>query len=213
MSRPDRSGFTLIELLVVIAIIAILAAILFPVFARARMKAHAATCTSNLKQIAMSIRMYCDDHEGAGPYNECNAFWQDRLYVAGYGPKRAAPLYTCKGGNGSYALNPYRGGHCANGYPNQAPWDIDNGPFGKVKQPEAVMLVADGRGQIPTTANGPAYFYDIAGDGQLTPAHLAVNNVAFVDGHVKGLTPTWMKDEVDHADPATGRGVWFWWMY
>lgn len=210
MHRPNRRGFTLIELLVVIAIIAILAAILFPVFARARMKAHAATCTSNLKQIALSIRMYCDDHEGAGPYNECGAFWQQRLYWGGYGPKREAPLYTCKGGNGSYSLNYYRGGHCANGAAG-APWDIDNGPFGKVKQPEAVMLVGDARGQIPN--NQPSYFYDIPGDGSMTPAHLAVNNIAFVDGHVKGCTPNWLKDETDHADPATGRGVWFWWMY
>ncbi len=59
-------GFTLIELLVVIAIIAILAAILFPVFARARQKAHQATCQGNLKQIAMAIIQYADDYDGAG---------------------------------------------------------------------------------------------------------------------------------------------------
>lgn len=62
-----RTGFTLIELLVVIAIIAILAAILFPVFARARKKARDANCQSNLKQIALAIRMYADDHDGWGP--------------------------------------------------------------------------------------------------------------------------------------------------
>ena len=53
-----RRGFTLIELLVVIAIIAILAAILFPVFARAREKARQTTCTSNQKQIAALVQMY-----------------------------------------------------------------------------------------------------------------------------------------------------------
>jgi len=58
-----QTGFTLIELLVVIAIIAILAAILFPVFAQAREKARAASCTSNLKQIALAIRMYAQDYD------------------------------------------------------------------------------------------------------------------------------------------------------
>src|SRR5262249_24091815 len=58
--RP-QSGFTLIELLVVIAIIAILAAILFPVFAQAREKARQATCVSNLKQIGMACLMYAQD--------------------------------------------------------------------------------------------------------------------------------------------------------
>lgn len=58
-------GFTLIELLVVIAIIAILAAILFPVFAQAREKARAASCLSNEKQIALAAHMYMDDFDGA----------------------------------------------------------------------------------------------------------------------------------------------------
>jgi len=58
-----RSGFTLIELLVVIAIIAILAAILFPVFARARENARRSTCTSNLKQIALAWMQYTQDYD------------------------------------------------------------------------------------------------------------------------------------------------------
>jgi prepilin-type N-terminal cleavage/methylation domain-containing protein len=59
MPRRDvAKGFTLIELLVVIAIIAILAAILFPVFARARENARKSTCQSNLKQIGIGIAMY-----------------------------------------------------------------------------------------------------------------------------------------------------------
>ncbi|MEI6519666.1 MAG: prepilin-type N-terminal cleavage/methylation domain-containing protein [bacterium] len=57
-----KKGFTLIELLVVIAIIAILAAILFPVFARAREKARQTTCTSNQRQISASLQMYTQDH-------------------------------------------------------------------------------------------------------------------------------------------------------
>jgi prepilin-type N-terminal cleavage/methylation domain-containing protein/prepilin-type processing-associated H-X9-DG protein len=63
-----RRGFTLIELLVVIAIIAILAAILFPVFARAREKARQASCSSNLKQIALSELMYCQDYDEMTQY-------------------------------------------------------------------------------------------------------------------------------------------------
>jgi prepilin-type N-terminal cleavage/methylation domain-containing protein/prepilin-type processing-associated H-X9-DG protein len=67
VSRRARRGFTLIELLVVIAIIAILAAILFPVFARAREQARKAVCTSNLKQLVLAFRMYADDYDGYSP--------------------------------------------------------------------------------------------------------------------------------------------------
>jgi prepilin-type N-terminal cleavage/methylation domain-containing protein len=63
-----RRGFTLIELLVVIAIIAILAALLFPVFAQAREKARQATCLSHVKQIAVGIAMYRQDWDGHGPF-------------------------------------------------------------------------------------------------------------------------------------------------
>jgi len=59
----SKRGFTLIELLVVIAIIAILAAILFPVFARAREKARQASCQSNLKQLALAALMYAQDYD------------------------------------------------------------------------------------------------------------------------------------------------------
>jgi len=62
-----RSGFTLIELLVVIAIIAILAAILFPVFARAREKARSASCLSNMKQLALGFLMYASDYDSKFP--------------------------------------------------------------------------------------------------------------------------------------------------
>jgi prepilin-type N-terminal cleavage/methylation domain-containing protein/prepilin-type processing-associated H-X9-DG protein len=72
MSRGSahRSAFTLIELLVVIAIIAILAAILFPVFAQAREKARSATCISNQKQIANALMMYVQDYDEVYPQAE-----------------------------------------------------------------------------------------------------------------------------------------------
>jgi prepilin-type N-terminal cleavage/methylation domain-containing protein len=64
-----RRGFTLIELLVVIAIIAILAAILFPVFAQARAKARQTQCLSNSKQIGMAMMQYVQDYDELYPVN------------------------------------------------------------------------------------------------------------------------------------------------
>ncbi len=69
-TRPDRKrAFTLIELLVVIAIIAILAAILFPVFAQAREKARGISCLSNLKQLGLGVMMYVQDYDETYPMN------------------------------------------------------------------------------------------------------------------------------------------------
>ena len=65
--HPSRAGFTLIELLVVIAIIAILAAILFPVFARAREQARRSVCLSNMKQIGLALGMYMQDYDQTFP--------------------------------------------------------------------------------------------------------------------------------------------------
>src|ERR1051326_6106565 len=65
--RQQRNAFTLIELLVVIAIIAILAAILFPVFAQAREKARSISCVSNLKQMGLGWTMYCQDYDEVFP--------------------------------------------------------------------------------------------------------------------------------------------------
>ena len=67
MKRNTSSGFTLIELLVVIAIIAILAAILFPVFAQARESARAISCLSNMKQIGVAWTMYAQDYDETYP--------------------------------------------------------------------------------------------------------------------------------------------------
>jgi prepilin-type N-terminal cleavage/methylation domain-containing protein/prepilin-type processing-associated H-X9-DG protein len=78
MRARNRSAFTLIELLVVIAIIAILAAILFPVFAQAREKARQTSCISNLKQLSLGMLMYSQDYDETFPQ------WQwDQSYSAG----------------------------------------------------------------------------------------------------------------------------------
>jgi prepilin-type N-terminal cleavage/methylation domain-containing protein/prepilin-type processing-associated H-X9-DG protein len=76
-----RKGFTLIELLVVIAIIAILAAILFPVFARAREKARQASCLSNLKQLSLAMLMYSQDYDETWPM----AYYFDAGFANEYG--------------------------------------------------------------------------------------------------------------------------------
>ena len=69
-----RNGFTLIELLVVIAIIAILAAILFPVFAQAREKARQTQCASNARQVGLATNMYLQDYDETFPIGYLNAF-------------------------------------------------------------------------------------------------------------------------------------------
>src|SRR5438034_2820234 len=67
--KNNRLAFTLIELLVVIAIIAILAAILFPVFAQARESARKASCLSNTKQLGLATMMYTQDYDEMYPCN------------------------------------------------------------------------------------------------------------------------------------------------
>jgi prepilin-type N-terminal cleavage/methylation domain-containing protein len=121
-----NSGFTLIELLVVIAIIAILAAILFPVFAQAREKARQASCISNNKQIALGVMMYAQDYDETLPLGSyifagmtSAVTWQDLVepYVkvgAGADPQPGSPanrkvvtFWTCPSvGNTSYPKAP-----------------------------------------------------------------------------------------------------------
>ena len=121
LSTRARAGFTLIELLVVIAIIAILAAILFPVFAQAREQARTAACLSNLKQIGLGIKMYAQDYDERFPMGtypgernwevnmdlfganqlDCGGFWQGYDMTAIDG---GAPLNGCAYGGDFYRV-------------------------------------------------------------------------------------------------------------
>lgn len=115
MRHPSRA-FTLIELLVVIAIIAILAAILFPVFAQARAAARKATCLSNMKQIALGILMYVQDYDEMGTpkraFTDPSAWftgkeiiWKDLVlpYIKSGGrPYNNGQTYTTPGSGGVF---------------------------------------------------------------------------------------------------------------
>ncbi len=98
-----RNAFTLIELLVVIAIIAILAAILFPVFAQAREKARAISCVSNLKQIALGSLMYAQDYDETLP-----GIWDwSPLAAISHSPYFAPPGFTLEEANTQCQTCPY----------------------------------------------------------------------------------------------------------
>jgi prepilin-type N-terminal cleavage/methylation domain-containing protein/prepilin-type processing-associated H-X9-DG protein len=131
--KTRQNGFTLIELLVVIAIIAILAAILFPVFARARENARRTSCLSNLKQMGLALMQYTQDYDESYPYassggmgaNPPGGSWSlgtdsDGFYVWGwpqilYPYHRSLQVMSCPSGvGGSYATRPIRGNYGAN---------------------------------------------------------------------------------------------------
>ena len=106
--RDNRRGFTLIELLVVIAIIAILAAILFPVFAKAREKARQASCQSNEKQLGLAIIQYVQDNDetfpNGVPGGGSGTGWASQVYPYA----KSTQLYVCPDGSGelvSYGFN------------------------------------------------------------------------------------------------------------
>lgn len=181
----QNKGFTLIELLVVIAIIAILAAILFPVFAKAREKARQSSCASNLKQIGLSIAQYKQDYDETHPLNwpssgpggtraypNCGIatgfFWIDAL--APY--TKNDQIWICPSGESSNCLvTPlYHRSYNANS-------EMTGAKDANIPVPSATYMAADGAGNNQI----PAYW---ANAGHIAYRHSERYNVVFFDGHV-----------------------------
>ncbi|MCS6859249.1 MAG: DUF1559 domain-containing protein [Abditibacteriales bacterium] len=193
------TGFTLIELLVVIAIIAILAAILLPVFARAREKARQASCLSNLKQYSLATLMYGQDYDETLPMNSyfagnCIAtfYWAVHPYVKNAqitqcpSEPRAMDIFTM--------FAPF-GGACA-GTPQFNSYSVNlalfaNGfnPFDRPKSlasinnPAETAMLYDGNvsNQIVNSQPFPHQFQPVQA------RHTDTFNVAFADGHTKAI--------------------------
>lgn len=212
MSSVKR-GFTLIELLVVIAIIAILAAILFPVFARARENARRASCQSNLKQIGLGLLQYIQDYDEAIPSAQLGAptapKWMDvvqpylksnQIFVCPSHPNTQY-IPADASNTGSYTLNyshydacTATGGNC----PPCSDWSRwGTMKVARLEVPATTLWVADATGGItyfrkPPTNNMTISTTDprtlAGGDlGAVVERHLQTANVLFCDGHVKAV--------------------------
>lgn len=191
-----RRGFTLIELLVVIAIIAILAAILFPVFARAREKARQSSCLSNVKQLSLAVLMYAGDYDDTLPMNYYNiagtrTFPDGTTAGAGawlwihmiYPYTKNAGIYNCPSEMGRYTGGYFWANGAAYGYNRWLGRYYNEPPMNslaKVKAPAEMPMIAD------------CDYYLMAPDPLTTdndyrpdPRHNEMLNMGFVDGHAK----------------------------
>jgi prepilin-type N-terminal cleavage/methylation domain-containing protein/prepilin-type processing-associated H-X9-DG protein len=209
-----RRGFTLIELLVVIAIIAILAAILFPVFARAREKARQASCSSNVKQIALGILMYVQDYDerliphwildpSAAPPYQC---WPD--VVAPY--TKNAQLFLCPSNSevprGMHLMTSY-GVNDPHITPDASPTQGTRS-LASIGSPAATILLADSW-QYNTGNSCPSIFCPACSptfvdrNFAVGAIHNGGANVAYLDGHVK-----WLKQSLIIEVPTPANDMW-----
>ena len=188
-----RKAFTLIELLVVIAIIAILAAILFPVFARARENARRASCMSNLKQIGLGFLQYTQDYDERYPANKTADGIYEYMAVAPY--IKSSQIWTCPsesvtagtvpgaGFSGTDQIDYFYNTNIAGGGPSATygtPLSL-----AAISSPSDVFLLWD---MQPGYYGSHMYSYDTRpGMSAGTGLHLGGENYAFADGHVKWL--------------------------
>ena len=178
-----RKGFTLIELLVVIAIISILASMLMPVYSRAKAKATATSCLSNVKQICTAAIMYTQDFEGGFPLRPDlpdRPAWHETLqpYIGNYEILSCPDAPTYRPG---YAMNRWLEGYCSRAidYPAQVIM------FGDATVPAAWYMypVIEGLDDPDPDGNPDTFGSNPA------PRHNEGTNFTFVDGHAKWLRP------------------------
>ena len=136
MSR--KRAFTLIELLVVIAIIAILAAILFPVFAQARESARLTSCLSNMRQLGLALRMYSQDYDETYP-NIYQGWGQGTNYQEGWQWRNAIQPYTKNKGIMKCPSNPTSDPNGAGVLPPTSPNNWNNNGKGYAMEPDKIM--------------------------------------------------------------------------
>jgi prepilin-type processing-associated H-X9-DG protein len=177
-------------LLVVIAIIAILAAILFPVFAKAREKARQSTCTNNLKQIANAAMMYAQDYDEHMPsYKSWVAQITPYLMAktTGSNPARIVNIWTCPTAMGLHA---YSYNYAINA--DAVGWALAGLPLAKFQNPSNTFIFKDARWVESTSSYGATVQQSLDKDPSLdeNTLHSGGANYAFADGHVK-----WFKAE------------------
>ncbi len=208
MGSRRKNGFTLIELLVVIAIIAILAAILFPVFARARENARRASCGSNLKQIGLGILQYTQDYDERMPRNDSGSTgvgtWvdtlqpyikSDQLFVC---PSDSSPYALASGRKTSYAINQIYYKNAAQELFEANTTGITPVSLAAIDDSSGTIAVGDSSGYYQVYPSTPAAavvdnnanpktFGESSASGFFVARHLDGTNWLFLDGHVKWL--------------------------